>query len=178
MWEAIGKMCVCMSKSAMCSRQKMTTFPHGNFQGFSFQRIEWAKKVKGGYRLWPFYKNTCKQDVHVEHSRMMFMIGEDVGNLPIHHVTSFATFKADKTYIYIYVCEHQSGFISLPALIPRQHYLNYCSLIAHFNRWTTSHPSSFTFIILRTIFTCVFFQAWYGMHLWNFQIQVCLLVKL
>lgn len=30
------------------------------------------------------------------------MIGEDVGNLPIHHVTSFATFKAD-SHIYMFV---------------------------------------------------------------------------
>lgn len=41
---------------------------------------------------------------------MMFMIGEDVGNLPIHHITSIATFKAD-SYIY----EHIYMFVDIRA---------------------------------------------------------------
>lgn len=88
---------------------------------------------------------------------MMFMVGEDVVNLSDLHLLSL---KQIQSYIYyIYVCGHHSGFISLPALIPTQHYLNYCSLIAHFNRCTTSHPSLFTFIILIMIFTCIFFPG-------------------
>lgn len=115
---------------------QMETRMDFHIKGLSEQR-KWRG---GGYKIWPFYKTTYKQDVHIEQNKIMFMVLEDVGKLPIPHLTSFATFKADS---YIYVCGHQSGFISLPALILRQHYLNYCSLIAHFNRCTrVIHPYS------------------------------------